>query len=95
MDAACMKARQWLKASTRSDYNATVDEAKLTPTQEEVLQKHIIKDWTITKISMNMNISERQVSLSLRYSYEKIAEILQKNGRKRRRKEGIIKPKKG
>ena len=36
-----MKARRWLKASTRSEFNAMVDEAKLTPTQmlKEMLSK--------------------------------------------------------
>lgn len=90
MNPKCKMARHWLKASTKSEYIAMVDEAKLTPTQEEILCRHILKDNTVTKISISMNISERQVSLALCSSYKKIAEILQKSGGRKKRKNGIL-----
>lgn len=75
MDAGCKAARQRLKESTRMEYEALTREAKLTPTQEDILRRHILCGDTICKISLDTSISERRVKLRLHQAYAAVSRI--------------------
>lgn len=76
MDAGCKAARLHLKKASRSEYEKIVQEAKLTPTQEDVLRRHILCDETVCKISMDTNRSERRVKSLLHQAYQAVGKIL-------------------
>lgn len=82
MDRACKIARSRLKNSTRSEFEALISEAKLTPTQEEILRRYILRGETIYKISTSIHISERQVSLSLHTSYKSAYAVMERERQK-------------
>lgn len=85
MNSACKIARNHLKNSTRSEFEALVSEAKLTPTQEEILRRYILRGEAIYKISTRIHISERQVSLSLHTSYKSVYAVMERERQKHRR----------
>ena len=69
MNPDCKAARAYLKCATRSEYNAIVYEAKLTPEQEEILNRHILKDETIVKISLELHCSTTNIKSRLHEAY--------------------------
>jgi DNA-binding NarL/FixJ family response regulator len=75
MNPECKAARLRLKQSTRSEYNALVYEAKLTPEQEEILNRHILRSETIVKIADALHCSEFHVKKSLQKSYIKVSKV--------------------
>jgi len=75
MNPECKSARLRLKQSTRSEYNALVYEAKLTPEQEEILNRHILRSETIVKIADALHCSEFHVKKSLQKSYIKVSKV--------------------
>lgn len=77
MNPFCKIVRSKLKLATLSEFEAFIREAKLTPTQEDILKRHIIKSESICKISLNMHISERQVSAKLRNAYLNVHKAMQ------------------
>jgi len=76
MDESCKAARKYIKAATRSEYNSAVYEAKLTPEQEEILNRHILQSETIVKIAYSLHCSEFHVKESLRKSYIRISKVI-------------------
>ena len=76
MNPDCKAARLRLKQSTRSEYNALVYEAKLTPEQEEILNRHILRSETIVKIADVLHCSEFNVKRSLQKSYVKVSKVI-------------------
>lgn len=76
MDEDCKIARARIKRATRSEYNAVVYEAKLTPMQEEVLRRHILQAETITAISFALYCSERKVKAQLKEAYKAVYQAL-------------------
>ena len=75
MNPECKAARQRLKDATRMEYKTLVKEAKLTPTQEDILRRHILYGDTICKISLDTSISERRVKLRLHQAYAAVSRI--------------------
>lgn len=73
MNPDCKAARQRLKEATRTEYDALTREAKLTPTQEDILRRHILCGDTICKISIDTSISERRVKLHLHQAYKAVS----------------------
>lgn len=76
MDESSKAARKHIKAATRSEYNSIVYEAKLTPEQEEILNRHILRSETIVKIADVMHCSEFHVKESLRKIYIRISKVI-------------------
>lgn len=66
-------ARQRLKDSTRTEYENLIYEAKLTPNQEEIINLHILRDYSICKIALSLSCSESAVRKALSAVYEKVA----------------------
>lgn len=77
MNPDCKAARSFLKCATRSEYNAIVYEAKLTPEQEEILNRHILKAETIVKISLDLHCSVANVKARLHEAYIIISKAIQ------------------
>jgi phosphoserine phosphatase len=65
-------ARTFLKRAIRTEYNSAVYEAKLTPEQEEILNRHIIKDETLVKISLALHCPVSHIKEQLSNSYDSI-----------------------
>lgn len=76
MDAQCKAARLALRTATRTDYNAIVHEAKLTPFQEELLRRHILRDESICKIAIETHCSERKVRRLIHKAYLSVSYLL-------------------
>ena len=76
MNPDCKAARAFLKCATRSEYNALVYEAKLTPEQEEILNRHILKAETIVKISLDLHCSANFVKTRLHEAYNIIRKAM-------------------
>ena len=66
-------ARARLKAATRAEYERLIYEAKLTPRQEEIINLHILRDYSICKIALTLPCCQSLVRKELTRSYEKIA----------------------
>lgn len=75
MNPDCKAARQRLKDATRTEYETLVKEAKLTPTQEDILRRHILCGDSVCKISLDTSISERRVKLRLHQAYAAVSRI--------------------
>lgn len=75
MDEGCKAARQRLKDATRTEYEALTREAKLTPTKEDILRRHILCGDSVCKISLDTSISERRVKLNLHQAYAAVSRI--------------------
>lgn len=76
MNPDCKAARLHLKGATRSEYNALVYEAKLTPEQEEILNRHILKAETIVKISLDLHCSTTNIKNRLHEAYNIIGKVM-------------------
>ena len=76
MNPDCKAARAFLKCATRSEYNKIVYEAKLTPEQEEILNRHILKDETIVKISLELHCSTTNIKNRLHEAYNIIRKVM-------------------
>ena len=50
------KARAWLKSSTLTEYKDITTEAKLTPRQQDILDKIIISDYSQQKLAMELSL---------------------------------------
>lgn len=79
MNPVCKTARQYIKQTTLDEYNEVVKRSKLTPTQEEILRRHIILRESIAKISFALHISERPVKQNLSQCYQAIGKIIGKD----------------
>ena len=66
-------ARNRLKQSSRDEYERLIHAAKLTPRQEEIINLHILKDYSICKIALSLSCSDSLVRKSLSTVYERIA----------------------
>ena len=66
-------ARQRLKDATRTEYNALIQEANLTPTQRKILDIHICNGGSISKTAMELFCCEATVRKHLARVYDKIA----------------------
>ena len=76
MDAKCKAARLALRTATRSEYEAIVHEAKLTPFQEELVRRHILCDETIAHIAIEKHSSEQRIKRQLHKAYVAVSLLL-------------------
>lgn len=69
-------ARKFLKECTREEFEKAIYDANLTPTQEDIIRLHILKDKSVIAISMKLNLSERSVKKALSIAYLKISKCV-------------------
>ena len=69
------KARAWLKSSTLTEYKA-ITEAKLTPRQQDILDKIIISDYSQQKLAMEHHEDVSCIKRALRQIYDKVYLVL-------------------
>lgn len=70
------KARAWLKSSTLPEYKAITTEAKLTPRQQDILDKIIISDYSQQKLAMEYHEDVSCIKRALRQIYDKVYIVL-------------------
>lgn len=75
MDVKCRMARFALRTATRKEYEELVHEAKLTPFQSELVQRHIVNDESIAKIAIELHSSEQRVKRQLHKAYLAVSQI--------------------
>ena len=61
MDNCRLQARDWLSRSTRKEFEAIIQEAKLTPRQMEIIELKFIHDLKNYQIAMRID-TKRYVS---------------------------------
>jgi len=76
MDRKSWAARNALKEATRARYDKLVDEAKLTPLQEEMLRLHIALGEPIREVALITHCSEATVKRHLHNAYRRVALLL-------------------
>ena len=72
----CKKARTFIKETTRTQYENTVYEAKLTPEQKEILDLHILEARSIVSIAMKLHCTTTHVTEKLRSTYKSIYSVM-------------------
>lgn len=70
------RARDYLKASTRAEFEQAVYDSKLTPIQEQILRLHILSDKTISGIALTLNCSEACVGRALKAGYQQVFRLI-------------------
>ena len=73
MNIYTKQTRQYLKICNREEFEKAIYNANLTPTQEDIIRLHILKDKSVIAISMELNLSERSVKRTLSIAYFKIS----------------------
>lgn len=73
MDAKCRAVRQWLRNCTRSQFEAAVYEAKLTPFDEKALRLYINDGMTRNEVGEKLGCSEETIKRSLGRVYRKLS----------------------
>ena len=76
MNENCKKARTFIKEATKTQYENTVYEAKLTPEQREILDLHILKARSIASIAMKLHCTTTHVTDKLRSTYKSIYSVI-------------------
>jgi len=76
MNDNCKKARTFIKHTTRTQYNNTVYEAKLTPEQKEILDMHILEARSVVNIAMKLHCTTTHVTEKLRDTYNSIYSVM-------------------
>lgn len=77
MNPDCKAARSFLKRATRSEYNAAVYEAKLTPEQEEILNRHIIFEESIVQMATALHCNTAHIKTRLHEAYTTIHKVVE------------------
>ena len=70
------KARAWLKSSTLTEYKVITTEAKLTPRQQDILDKIIISDYSQQQLAMEYHEDVSCIKRALRQIYDKVYLVL-------------------
>ena len=68
-----LKARNRLKQSTRTEYEKLTYAAKLTPRQDQIINLHILKDYSVCKIALSLSCCQSLIRKELANVYDKIA----------------------
>lgn len=68
-------ARQLLKDSSRAVYDKLVYDAKLTPTQNTILNLHLLDCLSIYEISFRIGFCESLIRRRLSEAYDKVANL--------------------
>lgn len=72
MDNCRLQARDWLSRSTRKEFEAIIQEAKLTPRQMEIIELKFIHDLKNYQIAMRIDTSVQTVERDLRQAYNSV-----------------------
>lgn len=76
MDKNRKKARKWLKTSTLTEYKAITTEAKLTPREQDIIDRIIIQDYSQQRIAFENHEDVSCVKRTLRHIYDKVYLVL-------------------
>ena len=76
MEACRAWTKSWLLTSCKSAFRSIVDEAKLTPRQQEIIELKFIYDLKNYQIAMKINTSVQTVERDLMQAYNSIYRIL-------------------
>lgn len=76
MEACRAWTKSWLLTSGKSAFRSIVDEAKLTPRQQEIIELKFIYDLKNYQIAMKINTSVQMVERDLMQAYNSIYRIL-------------------
>lgn len=76
MNIYTKEARKYLKEATRNEFEKLIYNAKLTPTEEDIIRRHILQDKSVVAISLELNISERSVKKLLSSIYLKVSKCV-------------------
>lgn len=76
MEACRAWTKSWLLTSDKSAFRSIVDEAKLTPRQQEIIELKFIYDLKNYQIAMKINTSVQTVERDLMQAYNSIYRIL-------------------
>lgn len=71
------KARAWLKSSTLTEYKTITTEAKLTPKQQDILDKTILKDYSQQKLAMEYHVGMNEKETG--YKVASVGESINRN----------------
>ena len=78
MNADTKNARDWLLASSRRSFYDVLQEAKITPRQQEIAELRFVKGLLNYQIAMKLNISVKTVEKELQSAYKAVNRILDK-----------------
>ena len=69
-------ARNFLKDSTRSEFEKVIYDSKLTPIQEKVIRRHILDNRSVCSIMLELNCSEACVRRALSAAYQHVFRLI-------------------
>ncbi len=69
-------ARDFLKNSTRKEFEKAIYDSKLTPIQEKVIRCHILDDRSVCSITLELNCSEACVRRALSAAYQHVFRLI-------------------
>ena len=75
MDAKHRLVRARLKCASRAEYERIVHEAKITPEQEEILRRHIVRGEPVFKIAAALHYCDGTIKKKLRIAYAAIGNL--------------------
>ena len=70
------KAKKYLSDASLTDFWDVVHEAKISPTDQEILDAKFVQGMSIVEISMTYGYSEETVKRIISRSYDKIYRLL-------------------
>lgn len=66
-------ARQWLKNSSRADYDACTFDAKLTPAQKQIIDMYILDKLPVREIATRLSFCDSLIRRRLAEVFDKVA----------------------
>lgn len=70
------QARDYLDDSTTSNFWDIVNEIKISPEEQKILDERFIKFKSITKIAKEHNCSEERINKLIAKTYDKISKLM-------------------
>ena len=70
------QARDYLDDSTTSNFWDIVDEIKISPEEQKILDERFIKFKSITKIAEEHNCSEERINKLIAKTYDKVFQLM-------------------
>lgn len=70
------KARDWLKAASRTSFDKVIYEAKITPRQMEIAKMRFLQGKLNYQIAAELNISVKTVERDAKAAYKAVNKIL-------------------
>lgn len=76
MNNSNKSARDWMIRSSRRSFYEVLEEAKITPRQQQICELRFVQGLTNYQIAMELNISLRTVESEIQTAYKAITRIL-------------------